>query len=151
MNRDTAAVLHSSLARDGALAEIVFHWSQLNPRPTKPVAVHRMRVVAHRTALGVAEDAYKGIKSRAHQEIGAAIEFLGCDGCCRQQVRCAVWRSGTPGLRPLCAGDPWQRVGGRCTDPVVSSILIARSKQMKARSLSISGFFALQPAVCEWR
>lgn len=64
MIADAAAILYTSLEREGALAEIVFHWSQLNPRPTKPVLVHRLRVVAHRTlrllrtdiaALGVPE------------------------------------------------------------------------------------------------
>jgi hypothetical protein len=96
MSRDTAAVLYTSLARDGALAEIVFHWSQLNPRPTKPVVVHRMRVVAHRTlrliradltALGIAEDAYKGMNPARTQEIGAAVEFLGCDGLIAPSAR----------------------------------------------------------------
>ena len=48
MARDIAAILYTSLEREGALAEIAFHWSQLNPRPTKPVLVHRLRVVAHR-------------------------------------------------------------------------------------------------------
>lgn len=43
MPRDVAAILYTSLERAGALAEIAFHWSQLNPRPTKPVLVHRLR------------------------------------------------------------------------------------------------------------
>jgi hypothetical protein len=70
MRRDVAAILYTSLGRDGALAEVAFHWSQLNPWPTKPVLVHRLRVVAHRTlrliradlvSLGVPETAYKDL------------------------------------------------------------------------------------------
>ena len=49
MRRDGAGVLYTSLAREGALAEISFHWGQLSPRPTKPVVLHTLRVVAHRT------------------------------------------------------------------------------------------------------
>lgn len=39
MRPDVASVLYTSLTRDGALAEIVFHWSQLDPRPTKPIVL----------------------------------------------------------------------------------------------------------------
>lgn len=97
MQRDGAAVLYTSLAREGALAEISFHWGQLNPRPTKPVMLHTLRVVAHRTlklvradlaTLGVAESAYGGVNMPRTQEIGAAVEFLGCDGLI---APCARW------------------------------------------------------------
>ncbi|WP_418648600.1 RES family NAD+ phosphorylase [Thauera butanivorans] len=89
MRRDGAGVLYTSLAREGALAEIAFHWGQLSPRPTKPVMLHTLRVVAHRTlklvradltVLGVPENTYAGMNLPRTQEIGAAIEFLGCDG-----------------------------------------------------------------------
>jgi hypothetical protein len=89
MRRDGAGVLCTSLAREGALAEISFHWGQLTPRPTKPVMLHTLRAVAHRTlklvradlgALGVPESAYGGVNMPRTQEIGAAVEFLGCDG-----------------------------------------------------------------------
>src|SRR5438477_11830353 len=82
MRRDGAGVLYTSLARDGALAEISFHWGQLDPRPTKPVVVHTLRVVTHRTlklvradlpSLGVAENTYGGINLPRTQEIGAAV------------------------------------------------------------------------------
>jgi hypothetical protein len=97
MPRDGAAVLYTSLAREGALAEISFHWGQLNPRPTKPVMLHTLRVVAHRTlklvradltALGVPETEYGGVNLPRTQEIGAAVEFLGCDGLI---APCARW------------------------------------------------------------
>ena len=89
MRRDGVGVLYTSIAREGALAEISFHWGQLNPRPTRPVILHTLRVVAHRTlklvradlsALGVPEGDYPGVNMPRTQEIGAAVEFLGCDG-----------------------------------------------------------------------
>lgn len=97
MRRDGAGVLYTSLAREGALAEISFHWGQLTPRPTKPVVLHTLRVVAHRTLklvradlakLGVLEGTYGSVNMPRTQEIGAAIEFLGCDGLI---APCARW------------------------------------------------------------
>lgn len=97
MQRDGAAVLYTSLAPEGALAEISFHWGQLNPRPTKPVMLHTLRVVAHRTLrllranlalLGVPESSYGGVNMPRTQEVGAAVEFLGCDGLI---APCARW------------------------------------------------------------
>ena len=97
MMRDGAAVLYTSLAREGALAEISFHWGQLTPRPTKPMALHKLSVIAHRTlklvrvdlvALGVPASDYGGINLPRTQEIGAAVEFLGCDGLI---APCARW------------------------------------------------------------
>ena len=97
MRRDGAGVLYTSLARDGALAEISFHWGQLTPLPTKPVMLHTLRVTTHRTlklvradleSLGVPEGAYGGITMPRAQAIGAAVEFLGCDGLI---APCARW------------------------------------------------------------
>lgn len=97
MRRDCAGVLYTSLAPEGALAEISFHWSQLDPRPTKPVMLHTLGVVAHRTlklvradlaALGVPEATYGSVNLPRTQEIGAAVEFLGCDGLI---APCARW------------------------------------------------------------
>lgn len=96
MPPDAAAVLYTSLAREGALAEIAFHWSRLTPLPTRPVLVHRLRVASRRTlcllradlsALGVAEDAYAGINLPRTQAIGAAVDFLGCDGLIAPSAR----------------------------------------------------------------
>lgn len=98
MRRDGAGVLYTSLAREGALAEISFHWGQLTPLPTKPVMLHTLRVAAHRTlklvradleVLGVPESAYAGINMPRTQEIGAAVEFLSCDGLV---APCARWQ-----------------------------------------------------------
>ncbi len=97
MRSGGASVLYTSLAREGALAEISFYWGQLTPRPTKPVMLHTLRVVAHRTLklvraeiqeLGVAESTYSGANLPRTQEIGAAVEFLGCDGLI---APCARW------------------------------------------------------------
>lgn len=97
MMRDGAGVLYTSLAQEGALAEISFHWGQLTPRPTKPVVLHKLSVIAHRTlklvrvdlaALGVATSSYGGMNLPRTQEIGAAVEFLGCDGLI---APCARW------------------------------------------------------------
>jgi len=96
MRRDAAAVLYTSCQRDGALAEIAFHWSQLTPRPTKPVVVHTLRVVIHRTlrliradlaTLGVPESVYNSLNPPRTQEIGAAAAFLGCDGLITPSAR----------------------------------------------------------------
>ena len=97
MRCDGVGVLYTSIAREGALAEISFHWGQLNPRPTRPVALHTLRVVAHRTlklvradlsALSVPQGDYPGVNMPRTQEIGAAVEFLGCDGLI---APCARW------------------------------------------------------------
>lgn len=91
-----ASVLYTSLTREGALAEIAFHWSQWQPRPSKPATLHTLRVIAHRTlkllradlaALGLTEEDYTAINFRRTQEIGAAVEFLGCDGLIAPSAR----------------------------------------------------------------
>ena len=120
MRRDGAGVLYTRLAKEGALAEISFHWSQLSPRPTKPVMLHTLRVAAHRTlklvradlaALGVPESTYSGINLPRTQEIGAAVEFLGCDGLI---APCARWTCDNLILFP-------DRMGIDATLEVVSS------------------------------
>lgn len=90
-------VLYTSLLRDGALAEISFHWSLQTPRPSRPAAVHTLRVTAPTTlrliraeiaALGVSGTEYVRPNLQRTQEIGAAIEFLGYDGLI---APCARW------------------------------------------------------------
>ena len=96
MPRGAAGVLYTSLIREGALAEISFHWGQMNPRPTKPVMLHTLGVVSHRTLklvradlsmLGVPDSAYPTINLPRTQAIGAAVEFLGCDGLVAPSAR----------------------------------------------------------------
>lgn len=58
--------------------------------------MRRLRVVSHRTLrliradltnLGVPDNAYKNINPPRIQEIGAAVEFLGCDGLIAPSAR----------------------------------------------------------------
>ena len=90
------SVLYTSLEPDGALAEIVFHWSQLTPVPKRPVALHTLTVETARTlrliradlaSLGVKEAQYETINYERTQQIGAAIAFLGCDGLIAPNAR----------------------------------------------------------------
>jgi RES domain-containing protein len=90
-------VLYTSLLREGALAEIAFHWSQLTPRPTRPAVLHRLGIAAERRLrllradpeeLDVDIAQYETINYHRTQEIGAAVAFLGCDGLI---VPCARW------------------------------------------------------------
>lgn len=82
-------VLYTSLVREGALAEICYHWSKLTPWPSRPAALHRLGVSAERRLrlmradleeLDVDLGQYETINYRRTQEIGAAVAFLGCDG-----------------------------------------------------------------------
>ena len=97
MGSVSASVLYTSLERDGALAEICFHWSQWNPRPSKPASIHTLQVAANRTlrlvradlkVLGIADSEYSLMNLPRTQEICAAVEFLGCDGLI---APCARW------------------------------------------------------------
>lgn len=82
-------VLYTSLEREGALAEIVFHWSQLFPLPSKPIEIHRISLTAQRTlrlletdleSLGVDSAEYSSLNYQRTQLIGAEVSFLGFDG-----------------------------------------------------------------------
>jgi hypothetical protein len=66
-----------------------FPWSQLTPLPTKPAALHRIRLTTRKTlrlvqadlsALGVNLAAFREVSYARTQEIGAAVAFLACDG-----------------------------------------------------------------------
>lgn len=93
---DETAVLYTSLMREGALAEIAFHWGQLSPLPSKPATLHHLHVTTRKTlrlirtdleALGVAAADYAGINYSQTQAIGAAVAFLECDGLIVPSVR----------------------------------------------------------------
>jgi RES domain-containing protein len=82
-------VLYTSLVREGALAEICYHWSQLTPWPSRPAAIHCLGVSAERRLrllradleeLDVDLGRYETINYGRTQKIGAAVAFLGCDG-----------------------------------------------------------------------
>jgi hypothetical protein len=89
-------VLYTSQERDGALAEIVYYWSQLSPLPSKPVTLHRLHVTTTRTirldrddleSLSVERDRYEEPNYQRTQEIGAAIAYLGYDGLVAPSAR----------------------------------------------------------------
>jgi len=84
-----SSVLYTSLERDGALAEIGFHWGQLTPLPTKPALLHRLTVTARnarrllRASLplfGVDPTRFGELNYARTQEIGEGAAFLGYDG-----------------------------------------------------------------------
>ncbi|MGQ0484120.1 MAG: RES family NAD+ phosphorylase [Hyphomicrobiales bacterium] len=86
---DGPAALYTSLTREGALAEIAYHWALFDPRPARPAIVHELAVRSDRTlrlirstldSLGVSSEHYREPNYRRTQEIGAAVAFLGCDG-----------------------------------------------------------------------
>ncbi len=92
----SSAVLYTSVERDGALAEISFHWAQLTPLPTKPLALHKLGVRTHNTLrllradlsqLGVDVDRFGEMHYLRTQEIGAAVAFLGHDGLIAPSAR----------------------------------------------------------------
>ncbi len=86
---DQFPVLYTSMEREGALAEVVFHWSQMTPIPSKPLALHRIRMTVSRHLrlietdlydLGVELSEYQTLNYARTQQIGAAVNFLECDG-----------------------------------------------------------------------
>ena len=94
--KDGPAVLYMSTERDGALAEIAFHWSQFYPLPSKPAALHRISLTARRTIrllradlvdLGVDWARYGEMGYERSQAIGAAVAFLECDGLLAPSAR----------------------------------------------------------------
>lgn len=91
-----APTLYTSVERDGALAEIVYHWNQLAPRPSKPVVVHELRLITKKTLrlgraeltdLGIEWSRYGQTSYRQTQAIGAAVAYLDYDGLIAPSAR----------------------------------------------------------------
>lgn len=87
--KDDVPVLYTSMAADGAIAELSYHWMLLTPRPTKPILLHTMSVSATQTLrliradlrdLGVDLVRFGDLDYTLTQEIGSAVAFLGNDG-----------------------------------------------------------------------
>jgi RES domain-containing protein len=87
--RGEIGVLYTSMDKEGALAEIAFHWGQLTPLPSKPAILHTINATTKKTMrliradlnkLGVNDKKYDNINYEKTQQIGAAIAFLECDG-----------------------------------------------------------------------
>jgi RES domain-containing protein len=94
----TFDVLYTSLAREGALAEIHFHLSRQPVFPSKLRSVlHRLMVRTQRTlkiadlealeGLGVSGATYGTLSYERCQEIGDAAQFLGFDGILAPSAR----------------------------------------------------------------
>lgn len=89
-------MLYTSTLREGALAEISFHLSLLNPIPSKPVMLHKIGVATKNTLrlaradlvdLGIDWSKYGSLDYDACQKIGAAVAFLECDGLLAPSAR----------------------------------------------------------------
>jgi hypothetical protein len=86
---DHCPTLYTCLLREGALAEISFRQSVLDPVPSKPISVHRLHVELKRVVhiatndlehLGVSMIDYSALNYRKTQEIGEAACFLDFEG-----------------------------------------------------------------------
>ena len=92
-------VLYTSLARDGALAEVVSYLTLLTPLPlSRPLKVSRLGVSTSNTlrlarvgleGLGVDMTRYGERDYAVTQSIGAALAFLGLDGLIAPSARWA--------------------------------------------------------------
>ena len=89
MPRGENSVLYTSLSRDGALAELSFHWGMLTPLPSKPAVLSRIKVEmkssmrllhADLKKFGINETEYQQLNYDKMQKIGAAVAFLDCHG-----------------------------------------------------------------------
>ena len=98
MPPDISPVLYVSLSKEGALAEMSFRQSRLNPIPSKPILLHRLEVDLKRVVritfedlerLGISAAAYHSLSYARTQEIGDAACFLNFDGAI---VPSARWR-----------------------------------------------------------
>lgn len=81
-------VLYTSLQAEGAMSEVAFHLSQLTPRPSKPMLIHRLAIDVKKAlritraefaALGIDDSDYETINNIHCQVVGDAAGFLGCD------------------------------------------------------------------------
>ena len=89
------SVLYTSIERDGALAEVAYHWGRVYPLPTKSIVVHRLQVRLRRVLritadrlgqLGLQIAALEEELERT-QQIGAICDFLGHDGIVVPRLR----------------------------------------------------------------
>jgi hypothetical protein len=99
--------LYTSLDRDGAVAELAFHLSQISPAPRKPIVVNRLSVVTRKSirlsradlmSLGVDAARYLDTNYIRTQEIGEAVSFLEHDAL---RVPSARWTCDNLVLFPL--------------------------------------------------
>ncbi len=93
---DETPILYTSVEKDGAIAEIAYHWGLLTPVPSKQVMVHELSARAHEilrlaradlTDLGVDWNRYADINYERTQVIGTAIGHLNLDGLIAPSAR----------------------------------------------------------------
>ena len=93
---ESVATLYTSCIREGALAELAFHYSLFTPFPSKPVKLHRLQLTTKKNlrllqadlvSLGVVWADYPTLDYAKTQLIGAAVAFLGCDGLIAPSAR----------------------------------------------------------------
>jgi len=98
MPRNDMAVLYTSFERDGALAEIAFRLGMQSPVPTKPVAIHQLRIKMRKTiritradfpVLGIDPSRYTALDYLRTESIGQLIGSMEFDGVI---VPSARWR-----------------------------------------------------------
>jgi hypothetical protein len=96
MSPGETPILYTSLERDGAIAEIAYHWSLLTPVPSKPMMVHELSATVNKTLklahaelvdLGVDWKRYGEINYERTQLIGAAVAHLKFDGLIAPSAR----------------------------------------------------------------
>jgi hypothetical protein len=94
--RGGAAALYTSLTREGALAEMSFHWGQATPRPSAPLIVHRLVVDLSRviripaaafSMFGIEPARYAEINYPRTQQVGEAVAYLGFEGLIAPSAR----------------------------------------------------------------
>ncbi len=127
MPADTEPVLYTSLERNGAIAEVIQHWSRQNPPPSKPLLVHTLQIKVGRM-LSISDQTLKGYgipwpdpdatSGSRTQAIGAAAAYLGYDSIRVPSARRAndnlilVFTNLDPGDNLKIVGDPesvhWQ-------------------------------------------
>lgn len=94
--KNTFSILYTSCEKEGAIAELAFHWAQFNPLPSKPAYLHHISVTTGKTLrllqadlelLGVDWTRYGETNNQQTQKIGAAVAFLECDGLIAPSAR----------------------------------------------------------------
>jgi hypothetical protein len=95
---DETPILYTAVERDGAIAEIAYHWGLLTPVPSKPVMLHELSVQTDKALklaradlidLGVDWNKYADINYERTQVIGAAVAHLKLDGLIAPSARWA--------------------------------------------------------------
>jgi RES domain-containing protein len=89
MPSDSMAVLYTSLAKEGAMAELSFHLSLQTPLPSKPMTFHELRIETKKTVritrkdfakLGIDETQFGDIGYQRTSQVGDVAGFIGYDG-----------------------------------------------------------------------